>query len=139
MGPIAAVFGAALTGLGLFAYFTQTSDKPSPTALIPAFFGLPILILGLLALKDNLRKHAMHLAAMVGLIGLVGALIMAAPKVPTLLSEGKVLRSDGTDATRAIVVQLIMAGICLVFVALCVKSFIDARRARSQAEKIARA
>lgn len=139
MGPITAVFGALLIGLGLFAYFTQTSEKPSPTALIPAFFGLPILILGLLALKDNLRKLAMHLAVMVGLFGLVGTLIMAAPKVPELLSKGEVIRSDGTNATRAVIITLVMAVICIVFVALCVKSFIDARRARSKAEKIARA
>ena len=39
------------------------------TALIPAGFGALFLVLGLLALKASLRKHAMHVAAMLGLLG----------------------------------------------------------------------
>ncbi|HXG09986.1 MAG TPA: hypothetical protein VNK04_09370 [Gemmataceae bacterium] len=131
MGPITAVFGALLIALGLFAYFWRPA---SITALIPAFLGLPILILGLLARKDNLRKHAMHTAAALGLIGFLVPAVMAFPKLPTLLSAGEVRRADGSDATFAVIVQLLMAVLCGLFVGLCVKSFIDARRARARRE-----
>jgi hypothetical protein len=123
MGPVSVGFGLFLIALGLFAFFT--SESRPPTALIPAGFGLALAILGLLALRDNLRKHVMHAAAMIGLIGFIGAAAMGVPKLITLLSGGEVERP------RAVVAQAIMAVTCLVFVGLCVKSFIDARRRRA--------
>src|SRR5438034_230558 len=66
------VFGILLIVLGLGGFFGTGAEHG--TALIPAYFGTALLILGLLALKDSLRKHAMHVAAMVGLLGVVGAL-----------------------------------------------------------------
>jgi uncharacterized protein involved in response to NO len=119
-------FGIVLILLGVGAYFG--TGQTSVTALIPSAFGAALLLLGLVALKEHLRKHAMHLAAMVGLIGAVGGAGMAVPKLPTLLREGHVLRADGSDATVAIMVQLALAVICLVFVGLCVNSFVQARR-----------
>jgi len=122
------LFGVLLIVLGLGGYFgTGTS---SPTALIPAGFGAVLVLLGAVAWKDNLRKHAMHAASMVAVVGFIGAAIMAFPKLPTLLSTGEVIRADGTNATIAVIAQLIMAGLCLVFLALCVNSFISARRRR---------
>jgi hypothetical protein len=56
---------------------------------------------------------------------------MGFPKLPTLLSEGHVQRADGSDATTAVVVQLVMAVVCLAFVGLCVNSFVQARRRRA--------
>src|SRR5262245_44127545 len=77
------LFGLALIGYGLFLYFAQNPDK-SPTALIPAFFGVAFLLLGVLAsLKDSLRKHAMHLAAAIGLFGCIAGLGMGLPKLET--------------------------------------------------------
>jgi uncharacterized membrane-anchored protein len=124
-------FGFLLIGLGLAGYLGTEVERRSATALIPAAFGAVLVLLGGLALKDKLRKHAMHAAATVGLIGFLMPAIMAGPKLPTLLSTGAVTRADGSDATRAVTLQLLMAFICLVFVALCVKSFVDARRARA--------
>jgi len=126
MGPVTIGFGIFLIVVGLVGY--GTSETQAPTALIPAGFGLVLALLGALALKDSLRKHAMHLAAMVGLIGLVGAAGMGAPKLITMLSGGTVERP------RAVISQVVMAAACLVFVGLCVKSFIDARRARAARE-----
>jgi hypothetical protein len=79
----------------------------------------------------------MHAAALLGLVGFVVPAVRALPKLPELVSTGKVVVStdDGArDATLAIVMQLLMALVCAVFVGLCVKSFIDARVARSRAE-----
>jgi hypothetical protein len=134
MGPLTIVFGIVLVILGVVGYFA--SGGASVTALIPAFFGLPLLLLGFLARQENLRKHAMHAAVLVGLVGFLGAAFMAIPKAPELFSTGKVLRvRDGveSDATLGVIMQLLMALTCAVFVVLCVKSFIDARRNRASA------
>ncbi len=122
MAPVAMVFGILLTVLGLVGYFGAEPEKQSVTALIPAFVGVPLLVLGILGLQERLRKHAMHLAAALGLLGFLGAggrLAMSA------------MKDDFTWGT-AQVSQALMAALCAVFVGLCVKSFRDARRARSQ-------
>jgi hypothetical protein len=118
MGPVAIGFGVALVVLGLAGYFG--TDRVSPTALIPAAFGLALVLLGLLALKETLRKHAMHLAAMVALLGVVGGLVRLIQK--------------GLDLDRpASLCTLIMTLLCAGFVGLCVRSFILARRNRTAA------
>ena len=126
MGPVTIGFGLFLIIVGLVGY--GTSETQAPTALIPAAFGAVLVLLGALALKDSFRKHAMHFAAMVGVIGLLGAAGMGIPKAITMLTGGTVERP------RAVYSQLVMAGTCLLFVGLCVKSFIDARRARAARE-----
>jgi hypothetical protein len=111
------VFGLALTVLGLAGYLITAGT--SVTALIPAFFGIVLLVLGFLARADHMRKHAMHAAAAVGLIGFIGALM-------------SILRAPmATRSAMANFSQIAMALMTAIFVALCVKSFRDARRARS--------
>lgn len=108
--------------LGLAGYVL--TGMQSWTALIPCFFGVLIGASGLLALaKPDLRKHAMHAAAGVALIGLAGT-GRAATAIGTVF--------DGTaKRPEAVVAQTAMAVLCVVFLALCIKSFIDARRARN--------
>jgi hypothetical protein len=120
------VCGLMLVVIGYFGYANATPDaetgKVSPTALIPAFFGGVLVLLGLLAYSDKLRKHVMHLAAVVGLLGFVGGFM------PLIRQQSKGLPLDPTaPAARN---GLLMSLVCLVFVVLCVKSFIDARKAR---------
>jgi hypothetical protein len=114
--------GIALIILGVGGYFG--TGQTSLTALIPAGFGLVFLILGFLARKDQLRKHAMHAAAALGLVGCVVPAVMGIPKLVRLASGQEVERPG------AAISQSIMAVICGVFVVLCVRSFIAARRAR---------
>lgn len=117
MASTTIVFGLLLVVLGLAGYFL--SGAASPTALIPAFFGIVLLVLGFVARAENLRKHAMHAAAAVALIGFVGALA-------SLLRAPMETRSAIANFS-----QIAMALLTAVFVALCVKSFRDARRARA--------
>jgi len=122
MPQITIVFGVALCLIGVGFYVgTGTS---SLTALIPTFIGLPVLLAGLLALKEGLRKHAMHAAVLLGLLALVGSL-RGAVQLPALLGGGPVARP------AAVLAQSITAALSLVFVALCVRSFVVARRSRS--------
>jgi hypothetical protein len=119
---ISLVFGLLLIALGLGGFFGTGGEHM--TALIPAGFGLALAVLGLLALKDNLRKHAMHLATIVGLVGAVGAAIMLA--LPFL---------KGTTIERPVAYycQAAMTVLCAVFVGLCINSFVQARRRRAAA------
>jgi O-antigen/teichoic acid export membrane protein len=117
MASTTIVFGVLLTLLGLGGYFlTGTS---SVTALIPAIFGLLLLVLGFLARSEAVRKHAMHAAAAVALVGCAGALFSLA-RTPT-----------GPRSPMAVFSQAAMVVLTAVFVGLCVRSFIDARRARA--------
>jgi hypothetical protein len=127
MAPISILFGLLLTGVGLIGYFAPTTfgevgeKGTSPTALIPAGFGAVLVLCGLIVLaKPGLRKHVMHLAAMVGLLGAVGG-IMPLARV-------------GLDFTKSgVVAGTLMIVLCVAFVGLCVRSFIAARKARQAA------
>lgn len=120
MTPMASttiVFGALLALLGVGGYLL--SGATSVTALIPAFFGLPMLGLGFLARSESMRKHAMHAAAMLALIGCGGAVfsLMRTPAGP---------RSPVAAFSQAVMVLLTAA-----FVVLCIRSFKAARLARA--------
>jgi hypothetical protein len=116
---ITLVLGVILIILGGVCYLG--TDLVSWTALIPAIFGVVFMVLGLLGGKENLRKHAMHAAAAVGVLGVIGGLVMVV--------QGLV---GGITRPVAFWESAALAALCAVFVLLCVKSFIDARRRRSE-------
>jgi hypothetical protein len=98
-----------------YAYGWSTGAA-SPTALIPAAFGVVIAILGAIAAsKPDLRKHLMHVAVIVALIGFLIPAIRLAMKFKEL------------SMSAAVISQLAMSIVCLVFVILAVRSFIAAR------------
>lgn len=121
MGPIAIAFGLLLTLLG--GGFYVYGDMQHITALIPAFFGLPLIVLGVVALNDKFRMHAMHGAALLGLIGF---------GMPAFMVIKGLAAGDAFGVAKG--EQTAMSVLCAVFLALCVKSFIDARIARKKRE-----
>ena len=139
MAKASIIFGIILIGLGLVAYL-GSSPKALPqeavtqldgsgaaikklpiTALIPAFFGAPLLVCGLIALRENLLKHAMHAAAMIGLLGSLGGL---SNSVRGVLKD--------VPNYRAVGYSFVMGVVCTIFVGLCVRSFIQARRRKEK-------
>ena len=126
MPNVTLFFGGLLTLLGLVGYFGGDPDQRSMTALIPAFVGGPILLCGLIAQSEKLRKHAMHVAAMLGLLGALAAGGRGASKLGTL--------TDPDAPKRATVFVLLMAAICLVYFMICLNSFLAARKARKAGE-----
>ena len=110
--------GIALLFIGLAGYIYGLSvGKASITALIPAFFGIVLLALGFVAKsKENLRKHLMHAAVIVALLGFI-------------LPAGRLISKFGELTWNAAVIsQLAMAFVCLMFVVLAIRSFAAARR-----------
>jgi len=123
MAKISMTFGIILIILGLYSYFGISSE--SITALIPTFLGIPVLILGFLGLNEKYLKHAMHGTAVLMLLGFGGT-------VGGLIKFFRMLGGEVFERPSAITIQAIMALICLVFLILAIKSFIDARRKRSE-------
>ncbi len=122
MGTITIGIGLALVALGAVGY----SGSGAPTSLIPAAVGGVLLLCGVLARDVKRRKLVMHVAVTVGLLGFLGS-IPGLMKLPTLLAGGEVARPAAVQA------QSIMAVLTGVFVLLCVRSFISARRNRQGA------
>lgn len=113
------LFGILLILLGVASYVA--TGRTSVTALIPAIFGAIFVICALLARTESKRKHAMHAAVAVGLLGALAALGRAVPAM-----------MNGADLMRpAFISQALMALLLIVYVVLGVQSFIAARRART--------
>ncbi|MBW2525653.1 MAG: hypothetical protein JRI23_15830 [Deltaproteobacteria bacterium] len=123
MPKITQAFAAALIVLGIAGY--ALSGAASVTALIPAFLGAPVLVFGLLAARPGSRRGLwMHLAVGVMFVGLLGT-ARALPGAIALVMGGEVARPG------AVVAQVVMALLCLAYVLLAVRSFVQARRERS--------
>lgn len=123
MSKIAIFFGILLILVGVVGYVA--GNYVSITALIPAFIGIIIALMGLIGQsKESLRMHVMHVAVLVGLLGLIGTCVRWIPALMNYASNGTVKNS------AAFISQTLTALLCLAFVILCVKSFIDARRNR---------
>ena len=114
------LFGVLLIATGLAGYFGTGAVQK--TALIPSGFGVVLLVCGLLASNENRRMLAMHIAVLFGLLGAIGV-------IPTLLKT--LLKEDRSLA--ALVAKTVTLVLCVVFVGLCVRSFIAARKAREAA------
>ena len=109
----------------------------SLTALIPGAIGLVLILLVLGAeAKPGARKHIMHLAVLFGLLGFV----MVARQVGSAVAEMNWLRDEPNGIIQASslkpTVMLISAGLLLIFVILCIVSFVKARKEMAYQAKI---
>jgi amino acid transporter len=121
MASTTTALGVALIVLGLAGY--SLTGAASVTALIPAFFGAVIALAGLIARDERRRKHAIHAAVVVALLGFLGS-------IRGLLQIGDVF--DGTAARpAALISQAIMAVLTFGYIVLAIRSFIAARRSRA--------
>ena len=82
---LAIISGSILIIWGIFSYFA--SDSASFTALIPSVFGAPLLILGVLSIRDSSNKHHyMHASMIFALFSLLGGLRMFQLEDPSNLT-----------------------------------------------------
>jgi len=124
MAKVTLIFALLLVLLGLAGFLGTGSQHP--TALIPAWFGLALGIFGFLAISPSeaRRKLFMHINVTIGLLGFLGGATEAIRGYVHATSMGV------APDQIALASKLTMAGLLLVYVILCVRSFMAARRAR---------
>lgn len=120
MSKLSTTIGILLIILGIASYVL--TGAASATALIPAFFGVAFVGLGVLgAKKESMRKHAMHAALLLAILGIGGSF-------GGLISVFSALGGSEIERPAAAIGQAIMAIICIFFVVAGVQSFIAARK-----------
>ena len=126
MAKLTMAFGAVLVALGVWGYMATGSAHP--TALIPSWSGLLFVLFGILANSENAKRRMiwMHVAVTVALLGF---LFM----IPAIVDEIRMLRGVFYAHPVAVQEKAMMSLLCLIFVLLCVRSFIEARKARKLA------
>ena len=120
MSSASVLFGLLLAAIGAAGYVL--SDMVSPTALIPAAFGVVIAMLGLYGRDPARRRTAMHLAmgiALVGILGSIGGVFALAGAV-----------ASGSAPGLAAISRASMAIVLMLYLTMGVRSFVAARRAR---------
>lgn len=122
MAPVTIVFGVLMILVGVVGYIA--TGRQSITALIPVIPGVIWLVLGAVARSPGARKHAMHAAAALSLVGFL-AMVRAIVKLVQWQAGGA-----APERPAAVVSQSVLGILFLVFLILCVRSFIVARRNR---------
>lgn len=120
MVGLSVLMGFLLILLGVAGYFA--SNMASPTALIPAAFGVVILMLGAYGREPSRRRVAMHLAmgiALVGILGSIGGLLALARWMTGSYSG---------PLTLAPIARALMAILLGIYLAAGIRSFVAARR-----------
>lgn len=118
--------GATLTVLGIVAYLV--TGATSITALIPAFVGVLLLVCAAIARKPALRRHSIHAALVIAVLGAAGSL-MNVVKLGDLFA--------GTaQRPSAIIVSTVMFVLLVLYIAMGVRSFVVARRSPAPTPRI---
>lgn len=118
---ITAIYGGILIFWGLAVSFI--SGSTSITSYIPSMFGWPMLFLGVMALKaPKYKKILMHIVVIIGLLIFLGGL-----DVIRNAMSGTLGNNPWATASKT---MLLVTG--AYFSVLCIKSFIHARKMRSE-------
>src|SRR5215472_3944118 len=124
MSKFTTVTGILLILLGIIGFVATGSAHP--TALIPCAFGLLLVLFGWFAQTEDAKKRMlwMHIAVTVGLLGFLFT-------IPGVIDVLRMARGIAVRRPAAAVEQSFMWFLCAIFVAFCVRSFINARRSRT--------
>jgi uncharacterized membrane protein len=123
MAKLTMVFGFILVALGVLVWLATGHDHT--TALIPAWFGIVLMLAGALARTEDTKKRMMfmHFAAAIGLFGVLFPGIRASMSLrQSYMTHIPVAHPDAVHE------ELVMALVCLIYVVMCVRSFVAARR-----------
>jgi hypothetical protein len=135
MAKLAMVFGVLVALVGVAGYIATHFWH----ALIPLVLGVLLILLGLVANTEDVKRRmlAMHIAVTVALLGFLGTIPGLIAMVGFLTGTHQETASEhievGTLSVHKLAaeVQSATSVLCLIFVLLCVRSFIAARRARA--------
>ncbi len=125
MARLTILFGIVLILLGGFGYVATGSHYP--TALIPSAFGLVLAILGFFAHTPEAKRRMllMHIAVTIGLVGFLFTVKSIFDYLQMVLNGRQFPHPSAVEEKAAMSVLL------LIFVIMCVRSFIAARRSRA--------
>lgn len=122
MAKITLIFAALLIFLGMVAFVgTGVTHR---AAFVPAEIGMVLLICGWMATSPDAsrRKQFMHISVTIGLVAFVGGAVQAAHSYLHASTAGH-------QPDRVVLFStLSMSVLMLVYTALCVRSFVAARR-----------
>jgi hypothetical protein len=123
MAKITVLFGVLLIILGVVTYI-HTGSK-FPTSLIPVAFGILLATFGGAAETPVAKRRMlfMHIAVTIGLLGFLATATSLVQVVQ--LFKGKLFPYPAAVEEKAA-----MSALMLIYVLLCVRSFITARRSR---------
>lgn len=123
MARLTILFGFLLVIIAIIGYVA--TGHTHPTALIPAIFGLILIVSGATARTTNEKRRmlAMHIAVTVGLLGFLFT-------AKALWQQFELWQGVTLPLPAAIEEKAAMSALCLLFTLLCVRSFISARRVR---------
>ncbi len=124
MAKITVLFAILLISLGLIGFLGTGAQHY--TALIPTWIGLILGIGGAFSLNADAKRRAlfMHINVTVALLGFLGSL------GEIIRSSAKSAATGAAPAAAAVYSKYALTAILLVYVILCVRSFIAARKAR---------
>jgi hypothetical protein len=123
MAKVTVLFGILLILLGGAGY--MLTGQKYPTSLIPGAFGVALVALGSLAENPDPKRRMlfMHIAVTIGLLGFLFT-------APALVQVVELFKGKLFPYPAAIEEKAAMSGLLLIYVVLCVRSFITARRSR---------
>jgi fucose 4-O-acetylase-like acetyltransferase len=119
-------FGVVLIVLGEWGFVSTGSRYP--TAMIPTWAGFLFVLFGALAHSKDLKRKKlwMHAAASVAMLLFFGTM-------PSIVDEIMMLRGKQFPYPVAVEEKAATSVLCLLFLIICVRSFISARKARKLA------
>ncbi|MGA2633287.1 MAG: hypothetical protein ABSF16_03565 [Terracidiphilus sp.] len=122
MAKISLIFALLLVALGLLGYISTGSVHP--TALIPTWIGLALGIFGFLAISpdERRRKVFMHINVTIALLGWIGTCVEITRSVMAAHAVGKSADPIAMYSKQS------LALILIIYILLCVRSFVAARR-----------
>jgi uncharacterized membrane protein YidH (DUF202 family) len=125
MARLTILFGIVLILLGGFGYVATGSHYP--TALIPSAFGIVLAILGFFAHTPETKRRMlmMHIAVTIGLVGFLFTVKGIFDYLQMVLNGRQFPHPSAIEEKAA------MSVLMLIFVIMCVRSFVAARRSRA--------
>lgn len=121
MTQLNVIVGGILVAIGVGGYVA--SNYASPTALIPAAIGMVIGLIGVLARNPRRRKHLMHAAMGLALVGIFGTFSGLVQGLGAIASNS--LNTLGLAPLSKALTATVLIG----YLAMGVRSFVQARRA----------
>jgi len=124
MAKLTLGFGVLLIILSLIGYIGTGSIHP--TALIPGGLGILFIFFGIMANTESVKKRMlwMHISVTLALLGFLSM-------IPALIDLVRLVRGVYFPYPAAVEEKSVMGLLCLLYVLICVRSFINARRSRT--------